>query len=102
MPFSRLVRCSGQERDGVAAGLGGEQVGEVGEERAVLEPAGFRCSIAFDPSTKQSAIACPSGKAAANQALEGTVKLSKALFSGGATLFEAGAKLVGPFPITGP
>lgn len=65
-------------------------------------PAGFHCSNGYVPTTKQYAIACPSGKAAANHALKGTVKLSSALPSGGATLFEAGAKLVGPFKITGP
>jgi hypothetical protein len=65
-------------------------------------PAGFECSTGYDPSTKQAAIACPSGKAAANQVLKGTVRLSTALTSGGAKLYEAGAKLVGPFPISGP
>jgi hypothetical protein len=40
-------------------------------------PAGFQCSSAYDPSTKQAAIACPSGKAAANQALKGTVSWAR-------------------------
>jgi len=65
-------------------------------------PAGFQCSKGYVPTTKQYAIACPSGKAAANQTLKGTVKSSKPLASGGASLYEAGAKLVGPFPISGP
>lgn len=65
-------------------------------------PTGFQCSTGYDPSTKQAAIACPSGKATANQVLKGTVRLSKPVTSGGATLYEAGAKLVGPFPISVP
>jgi hypothetical protein len=73
-------------------------------------PAGFQCSDAFTMGPGQpeqyNEIDCPVAKAAANQAIKGTVKLSKSLASGeGATLYQAGAKLnapVGPFPITGP
>ena len=70
--------------------------------KSFTAPAGFHCSNGYVPTTKQYAIACPSGKAAANQALKGTVKLSSALSKGGAALYEAGANLVGPFSITGP
>jgi hypothetical protein len=71
-------------------------------------PAGFKCSSAYNPSTKQSAIACPSGNAAANKLLTGKVTLSKPLARGqGASLYEAGDKVeksngnkpIGPFPI---
>jgi hypothetical protein len=70
-------------------------------------PVGFHCGYGWLPTTNQYEIACPSGKAAADQALKGTVKLSKALSAGGASLYEAGlnklgAKPVGPFPISGP
>jgi len=70
--------------------------------KSFTSPAGFHCSNGYLPATKQYAIDCPSGHGGASQALSGTVKLSAPLPRGGATLYEAGASLVGPFPITGP